>query len=1505
MCMVISRVVLVGTLLLCWRWTPDAVADDIPYCLAPGEPATPLLTPRFFAYKPGAVGELRNRDLEFLWSASYSPGSSDLSATERSTLNNYGLTLAQVSSNPFGAPYPDIRLVHDIFHPSGAIYNPDPTSPGFLIGPGSYSVNDRKHVDYYIFVPGCPPAQPQGDCSPDAGSYTSEFYEPKEDVSTGHPEGEILHSNSLMVKGPEPAVATDPTGTGWTRPDQPFNTGFDHEFQHSLPAQRSFWSTEMFSGIAELVGGQAPGIGHVAYTWSLLGDNRFDHPVDLCVDPVQVGLNYQGRRLFGAYLAFNFRGADLAPTLPTSPSDHTGFGDDLVWYWAHTGENGRLLIDLQILLGDNTCGTCQQKTYFHPGGTSLPAYDRFQLLHHNWRVANYVNNPYLAEGEYGYPTQFGFSPWQTLGAWNVHLEGCPKTDMVGTPPKATMRLTPTGRQLTFVGSRRSDDNTYTYPMTLQPLGAEYWVIRSDPALASSLRSYDLQVRVLPEGILTDLCTSGAQRDGRLVASVIGYSDESDSLFKHPEWARTVAEPPLWVDADSLAGALEFIVPSFGKSNKAALVVISLGDGPSQAYASINGLSSNREVQALPYRLSLALQRTPTPIPENPQPNPFLLVHTAGGDDDFASWSPASDEVAFQSTRGLPVSQIWRQKLNETTPAPLIPRPFNQSEPDWSPRGDRVAFVEDTLSASATYSHLWTYNIGATELRELTTGREVVGSPAFQPNGQALAFVRKYVTGPYPAGSIGGWELRRINLDGTGDQMLVNTGAETPIRSVRWSPSGDLVYFTRNDSLYSVTVATPHTVVDRGALVGGAKVSTIDLSPGNGSLVLEQVGTVNPPIWSANCAGQSFRRLAMHNATTQDTEARFYRTSAEFFNPRLSRDGTNLVYSSTQNGPGDRDLFVGRVNFDDPPLFNVNVTDRTLAPGQPFSMDLTATDPDGDPLTYEGAYLPPGSSISGTVFSWPSPTASCGDYHIVFRALDPAGGVAQKVVRLTILPTPVSNLTPSPGRTTAVLFWTEPSQGGCESDEYDLRYSSNTITESSFSTGTPIPVLHSPGPGGTAHCAEVRGLLRCTQYYFAMRTKDRGLWSLLSNIPSIQTKCNWFDPEILCDNPGLNLQSASATGWVPENSLLWESLGSGISDLYNLKGSAGPVGDEYVALLRKVGPGAAELDVVSLGIVDHDPLVQAVASTDQVLVGTVAPVERVSDEAGTDVTSQVNGSAATPYQAAAGRVLDVRLGEASPTTGLIVESEGSTSGLSPDSTGILIQRPDGSRGWQTLAHVQPRVSLDEFAVSSAGSDSLRLLFLHEHSIRSLRRLSGVRTETPNPLAITRAVHSSLGDVIAAVGTRGGATANLLSGDSLTLGFAAIPDPLGKTRELFLSVGGSYISLLPSSRRDLANAQPVAQPEVYEFALGPVRPNPSSGSVNFSFTMAQRGPVSIRVYDVAGRLVRRLLNGGAEPGPHDLVWNVTDDDGRRVGAGVYFYRMVAGSWVSQRKVVFLER
>jgi flagellar hook assembly protein FlgD len=56
------------------------------------------------------------------------------------------------------------------------------------------------------------------------------------------------------------------------------------------------------------------------------------------------------------------------------------------------------------------------------------------------------------------------------------------------------------------------------------------------------------------------------------------------------------------------------------------------------------------------------------------------------------------------------------------------------------------------------------------------------------------------------------------------------------------------------------------------------------------------------------------------------------------------------------------------------------------------------------------------------------------------------------------------------------------------------------------------------------------------------------------------------------------------------------------------------------------------------------------------------------------------------------------------------------------------------------------------------------------------------------------------------------------------------------------------------------------------------------VQFGLVKADR--VNIRVYDLAGRVVREFPEKGFAPGQHTLVWDGTDGGGRALGSGVYF-------------------
>ena len=83
-----------------------------------------------------------------------------------------------------------------------------------------------------------------------------------------------------------------------------------------------------------------------------------------------------------------------------------------------------------------------------------------------------------------------------------------------------------------------------------------------------------------------------------------------------------------------------------------------------------------------------------------------------------------------------------------------------------------------------------------------------------------------------------------------------------------------------------------------------------------------------------------------------------------------------------------------------------------------------------------------------------------------------------------------------------------------------------------------------------------------------------------------------------------------------------------------------------------------------------------------------------------------------------------------------------------------------------------------------------------------------------------------------------------------------------------------------------------------------PNPFNPLTKVGFALDQAGPVSLDVYDMQGRLVRRLIAGELAAGPHSVVWDGLDGDGRKVGSGVYLARLTAGGSTAEHKMVMLK-
>lgn len=83
---------------------------------------------------------------------------------------------------------------------------------------------------------------------------------------------------------------------------------------------------------------------------------------------------------------------------------------------------------------------------------------------------------------------------------------------------------------------------------------------------------------------------------------------------------------------------------------------------------------------------------------------------------------------------------------------------------------------------------------------------------------------------------------------------------------------------------------------------------------------------------------------------------------------------------------------------------------------------------------------------------------------------------------------------------------------------------------------------------------------------------------------------------------------------------------------------------------------------------------------------------------------------------------------------------------------------------------------------------------------------------------------------------------------------------------------------------------------DFALHPAYPNPFNAEVVLSFDLPQAASVALVLYDALGQPVRQLVDRSLAAGRYRFVWNGRDQGGWAVASGIYFYRLVADSFVA---------
>jgi len=90
---------------------------------------------------------------------------------------------------------------------------------------------------------------------------------------------------------------------------------------------------------------------------------------------------------------------------------------------------------------------------------------------------------------------------------------------------------------------------------------------------------------------------------------------------------------------------------------------------------------------------------------------------------------------------------------------------------------------------------------------------------------------------------------------------------------------------------------------------------------------------------------------------------------------------------------------------------------------------------------------------------------------------------------------------------------------------------------------------------------------------------------------------------------------------------------------------------------------------------------------------------------------------------------------------------------------------------------------------------------------------------------------------------------------------------------------------------------------EFALFLNSPNPFVYRTSIEYIIPNETHISIKIYDVAGRMIKTLVNRKVGPGYYTVQWDARDASNLRVAAGVYFTRLESADFSSVKKVILM--
>ncbi len=128
---------------------------------------------------------------------------------------------------------------------------------------------------------------------------------------------------------------------------------------------------------------------------------------------------------------------------------------------------------------------------------------------------------------------------------------------------------------------------------------------------------------------------------------------------------------------------------------------------------------------------------------------------------------------------------------------------------------------------------------------------------------------------------------------------------------------------------------------------------------------------------------------------------------------------------------------------------------------------------------------------------------------------------------------------------------------------------------------------------------------------------------------------------------------------------------------------------------------------------------------------------------------------------------------------------------------------------------------------------------------------------------------------------------------------------KTAYAFLVIASDGKAATPSDTIHFTTklSSPVEEdkrpPVITEFKLHDNYPNPFNAATTIQYDIPEKSDVIITFFNSAGQEIDRIVKKSVEPGTHAILW-----DASKLGSGIYFYRMQAGTYTATKKAVVLK-